>query len=134
MKWDEEYCWAITQAAGRSCIYRSSSSVLELGIHMKLTKCVLSCDWRKIILSLDAAECNRCVIRGVSVLLCFSTSHGDAKFFPCFYDRFYADEALCMLEYRCTFSRSGDSGFGCRPRQYIRTSSWISVFSRWLLE
>jgi hypothetical protein len=27
----EEYCWAITQAAGRSCCGRSDSRVLELG-------------------------------------------------------------------------------------------------------
>ena len=30
----EEYCWAITQAAGRSCCGRSGSSVLEFGFRL----------------------------------------------------------------------------------------------------
>jgi hypothetical protein len=33
----EEYCWAITQAAGPSCCGRSGSSVLQCGFHMQLT-------------------------------------------------------------------------------------------------
>ena len=36
--WNEgamnEYCWAITQVAGRSCCGRSGSSVLELGLQL----------------------------------------------------------------------------------------------------
>jgi hypothetical protein len=30
----EEYCWAITQAAGRSCCGRSGSSMLEFGFQL----------------------------------------------------------------------------------------------------
>jgi hypothetical protein len=30
----EEYCWAITQEAGRSCCVRSFSSVLEFGFKL----------------------------------------------------------------------------------------------------
>jgi hypothetical protein len=39
----EEYCWAITQAAGRSCCGLSSSSVLEFEcfLHTQLTESVL---------------------------------------------------------------------------------------------
>jgi hypothetical protein len=35
-KVEEEYCWAITQAMGRSCCGRSGSSVLELGFQLDL--------------------------------------------------------------------------------------------------
>ena len=35
----EEYCWAITQAAGRSCCGRSGSSVLEFGFQLDCSEC-----------------------------------------------------------------------------------------------
>ena len=35
----EEYCWAITQAAGRSCCGRSGSSVLEFGYQLDCLVC-----------------------------------------------------------------------------------------------
>ena len=58
----EEYCWAITQAAGRSCCGRSGSSVLGCGFN--LTICVPSWDFRTIRLVPDLPERNYCVSGG----------------------------------------------------------------------
>jgi len=41
----EEYCWAITQAAGRSCCGRSGSSVLEFGYQLDSLVCTYIYSW-----------------------------------------------------------------------------------------
>jgi hypothetical protein len=58
----EEYCWAITNTAGRSCCCPSRSSVLEFEfqldcyVHTELTTCLLLFDLRKIRLAPDFLE------------------------------------------------------------------------------
>ena len=64
----EEYCWVITEAAGRSCCGRSGSSLLEwdskwtsLYIHTSTVEQKLfSSNWQKIGLAPDLPECNCC--------------------------------------------------------------------------
>ena len=70
---EEEYCWAIAQAAVLSYFGRSGSSVLEFGfqlrcvvlfIHMRLTVCALTSDVRKILFEPDHPERKTCVKSG----------------------------------------------------------------------
>ena len=71
----EEYCWAITQAAGRSCCCRTGSGVLGLGFRLVLFLSTSAYIYiymphsglRKIRRAPNYQERNYCVIRGVSV-------------------------------------------------------------------
>jgi hypothetical protein len=73
---EEEYCWVITQAAGRSCCGRSGFPVLEFGlswiafyVHVYLIIWISKFDLRKIRLAPHHSECDSCVSRGVSIVL-----------------------------------------------------------------
>jgi hypothetical protein len=66
-----EYCWAIPQAAGRSCCGRSDSIAWKLGFQLdslkctyKVDLCIENCDGRKIRLPPDLPERNYCVSQG----------------------------------------------------------------------
>jgi hypothetical protein len=62
----EEYCWAITQAAGRSCCGRSGYRVLEFGFQLDSRICSsLNPDMRKIRLAPDLPVSTNCASRGV---------------------------------------------------------------------
>jgi hypothetical protein len=66
-----EYCWAITQASGRSCCGWSGSSVLEFGFQLHsfvhTYTYTLPSDLHKIRLASKLPQRNYCVRRGVSV-------------------------------------------------------------------
>lgn len=77
---EEEYCWAIAQAAVLSYFGRSGSSVLEIGfqlrcvvlfIHMRLTVCALTSDMRKIRFEPDHPERITALSRGSVLTLTY---------------------------------------------------------------
>ena len=66
----EEYCWAMTQEAGRSCRGRSGSSVMEFGFELDSLVYTYIVDrmYTEFRLAPDLAQCNYCVSRWMSVL------------------------------------------------------------------
>ena len=66
----EEFCWAITQAAGRSCCSRSGSCVLEFGFQLDSLVCTYIFDhtYAQLRLAPNRPERNYCVSLGGCVM------------------------------------------------------------------
>jgi hypothetical protein len=63
---EEEYCWAITRAAGRSYCGRSDSSILDFGFQLDSLAVDHTQAYTKFRLTFDFSGSNCCVNRGVS--------------------------------------------------------------------